>query len=270
MGHMNTRFYVARCNDAVTVLFAMVGVPAASMRIGEIHIRFHREAYASALLHMTAGFGRMGDDDAELVLCLWHSADDKLAATFRVRVRCVSGSWPRDALDRAAAMAVEMPPEAAPRSIGTGMIEQRPADLSRYTRIAISVINAADCDHHGRMLPQKLIGAVSDGVRQLTAPLRDIAAKHADPKPTKLGGAVLETRLVYIDWPRAGDCFQIHSGFTGADSRTMSLDHWLTDLQSGKLLGYVESVAVVFDLERRKIVGITDAARDEMRPLQMG
>jgi len=276
MGHMNTRFYLARCMEAVAVLFAKAGIPRAVasslVRPEETHIRFHREAHAANSLHITGGFSRLGDDDADAVFLLHHSLTGVLAASFRMRLQSLDGNgsrqeWPAEFVRLASALQVEVPKEAQARSTGHEPISAAPRDLSAHTRIMLGSLTGTDCGPDGRMLPLKFLGAAADGVRRLTAPLREIVVQHADTPPKNYGGAVLEFRLVHFDWPQLGDCIEIRSAFKGADSRVMRLEHWLLDALDGRPLGYQEVVAIVFDIDQRKIVGITEAAKAELDAL---
>lgn len=282
MGHMNTRFYVARCMEGLSVLFAFAGLPGlfapgatATAQVDEMHIRFHREAQAATPLYMTAGFSALGESNAEIVALLRHDAGGALAATFRIALHACTPAgdsivWPAPFAERAAALAMEVPPEAQPRSVRSGAAPSlgRSA-LDAHRRIALGSVAMSDCDAFGRMVPQKFMGAVADGIRGLTAPLREIVARHAETVPERFGGAVLESRIVLVGRPRAGDCFEVRSAFTGADARTFSLEHWMVDPAGGEVWGYMESVAIVFDLDRRKIVGITEAATAALRPLML-
>ena len=279
MGHMNTRFYLARSMQGMAVLFALAGLPGAiashrpaAVRLREMHIRFHREAPAATALHMTGGFVALGADDAEILLLLHHSHGGVLAASFRLRLSHVdadgkSAPWPAELRTKAATMMVEVPAEAQARSVSTGPLTVTAPDLAAHKRIAIGALELADCDATQLMLPQKFIGAVSDGIRQITAPLRQIIVDNADPTPARFGGAVLEFRIIYLEWPQVGDCFEIRSAFRGADKRTMAIEHWMVDAVTGRPFGFMESIAIVLDLERRKVVGITEPAQAELRPL---
>lgn len=277
MGHMNTRFYVSRCMEAVAVLLAKAGISRAialSLVLPEeIHIRFHREAHAANSLHITGGFSRLGKSDSDVVFLLHHSLTGALAATFRIRLASVDGTggdrspWPSGFNERAAQFMVDIPKEAQARSLDAEPVSATPPDLSAHTRIMLGSLTAQDCGPDGRMLPQKFMGAAADGIRRLTAPLREIVVEHAENPPEKFGGAVLEFRLVHHEWPQLGDCIEVRSAFKGADSRVLRLEHWLLDPISGRGLGYQEVVAIVFDLDQRKIVGISEKALEELKAL---
>ena len=283
MGHMNTRFYVARCMEGLSVLFAFAGLPGlfapgttATAQVEEMHIRFHREAQTATPLYMIAGFSAVGESNAEVVALLRRDIDGALAATFRIvlSISTPAGdsiAWPAPFPDRAAALAMEVPPEARPRGVKAGPAPSldEPSALGAHRRIALGSVATSDCDAFGRMVPQKFMGAVADGIRGLTAPLREIVARHAETVPERFGGAVLEFRIVHLGRPRAGDSFEVRSAFTGADAKTLSLEHWMVNPVGGQVWGYMESVAIVFDLDRRKIVGLTEAATAALRPLML-
>jgi acyl-CoA thioester hydrolase len=268
MGHMNTRYYLARCMEGATALLVIAGLAEglAATALRETHIRFHREARAATALHMEGGLARLDDNDAELLLMLRHSGDGSLAATFRVTL-AHEGPWPDAFRKRSTALVVDVPPQAKPRSVGSGVPERQ--DLERHTRIAMGAIMPADCDHRGRMLPQKFAGTVSDGVRQLTAPLREIVVEHAEAPVPNIGGAVLEMRVAHLGQPALGDLFEVRSAFRGGDARTLVLEHWMLDPRDGRRWGYMESIAVVFDIEKRVVVGITEAARAALKPFAL-
>ncbi|MBW6422542.1 thioesterase family protein [Rhizobium sp. XQZ8] len=283
MGHWNTQFYVARANEGLAALFGFRGLPglfapnsATTISFNEHHIRFHREAHGGAPLHMTGGFLEVTETTASAVLVLHHSESGQIAATFRVRVTHVhaadglaSRTWPAAFYEKASASRVEMPKEAAPRGTGDTPVSvtasrDRAIELN-LKRTAMSLIERDSCDAFGRMGPQRFIGAVGSGVKQLTGPLRAKVAELAETPPGKIGGAVLEFRILYGETPRIGDCFEIWAGLQKTDKRTMSLIFWMVDPFSGRVFGTMQSVAVVFDIDARAIVSISPAATEALK-----
>ncbi|MGK6317595.1 thioesterase family protein [Neorhizobium sp. DT-125] len=282
MGHWNTQYYVARSNEGLAMLFGFNGLPglfspdsATTLAFNEHHIRFHREAHAGAPLHISGGFLEIGETTAFAVLVLQHSESGQVAATFRVRVTHVHASdgvtplpWPAAFRDRASAALVETPKEAAPRGtndepVALTATRVRAIELC-LKRTAMSLIEQDSCDVFGRMAPQKFLGAVGGGVKQITGPLRALVAELAEAPPGKVGGAVLEFRIVYGDRPRLGDCFEIWAGLEKTDKRTMSLIFWMVDPFNGRVFGSMQSVAIVFDLDARAIVQISPAATEAL------
>lgn len=272
MGHLNVGFYVAKSMEGLIGLAAELGMPQAfspdapaTLIVREQHIRFLREAHPGAPLHMTGGVVEMGEDTARLLLLLRHRTGE-LAASFQTVVAHATARegrvfpWPERVRRRAAALAVDVPPGAAPKSIGLEPIESQ-AGLERaealgLKRTALGAVRAADCDAFGRMRTELMMARISDGIPHFFDGQRPGAAEGG----AKVGGAALEYRLVHLDWPRAGDRVELRSGPAGGDARFRRLIHWLLDPATGRPWGVAEAIAVSFDLETRKIITLSDEA----------
>lgn len=281
MGHMNVRFYVTKAMEGLIGLAAALGMtdafsPSAvsTLLVREQHIRFLREARPPAPLHMQGGVIEMGESDARFLLLLIHSATGEPAASFQLRVQHVTPRngrefpWPRRVRERAAALGVTVPDFAAARSVALTPFETT-ASLSRAEALDLITISAGallagDCDVFGRMNLEGFIARVSDGVPRLVSGIRRAVVDNAADRPARVGGAVLEYRLVNFDWPRAGDRLVVRSGLAGVDSRTQRLVHWMLDPHSGRPWGVAEAVAVTLDLDARKIVPISPEAQAAM------
>jgi len=278
MGHMNVRHYLVRAMEGLVGLAAELGLPHAfspyanaTLLVKEHHIRFLREAHAGAPLHMLGGVIEIGDSEARLLQLLVHSSTGELAATFQTTVVHATPRdgqvfpWPRIARDRAEALRVEVPEQARSRSIAldpfTPTASLPRADALGLTRIGLGGLLPSDCDVFGRMRAEQFIGRVSDGIGAFIHPFRDVVVEHAEPRPARTGGAVLEYRIAYLAWPGAGDRVEIRSGLIGTDARTMRVAHWMLDPATGEPWGTSEAVAITFDLDARKVVAVSDAAR---------
>jgi acyl-CoA thioester hydrolase len=272
MGHLNVGFYVAKSMEGLTALAAelgMVGAFAADARatliVREQHIRFLREARPGMALTMTGGVVEMGESGARLLFLLRH-ADGALAASFQTLVDHVTAQdarafpWPARVVARAEALRIEVPPEAAPRSIGLEPVESR-ASLARadelgLRRTGLGAVRANDCDLFGRMRTELMMARISDGIPHFLQG----RSLNGEPAGARAGGAALEYRLIHLDWPRAGDRVELRSGASGGDARFRKLTHWLLDPDSGRAWGAAEAIAVSFDLETRKIITLSDEA----------
>lgn len=278
MGHMNVRHYVVRAQEGLIGMAAELGLPHAfsphanaTLLVKEQHIRFLREAHAGAPLYMLGGVIEMGECEARILQLLIHPASGELAATFQTTVVHATPRdgqpfpWPKVARDRAEVLKVEVPERAQARSIDlspfTPTASLAQADALGLSRIGLGGLLPSDCDVFGRMRTEQFIGRVSDGIGTFIHPFRDIVVDHADHKPQRMGGAVLEYRIVHLAWPRAGDRIEIRSGLLGTDARTMRVVHWMLDPATGEPWGTSEAVAITFDLDARKVVPVTDAAR---------
>ncbi|WP_454761567.1 thioesterase family protein [Caulobacter segnis] len=278
MGHMNVRHYVVRAMEGLIGMAAELGLANAfsphanaTLLVKEHHIRFLREAHAGAPLTMLGGVIEMGETDAKILQLLIHPASGELAATFQTTVVHATPRegqpfpWPQVARDRAQALKVEVPEKARARSIDlspftpTASLDR--ADQLNLPRIGLGGLLPSDCDVYGRMRAEQFIGRVSDGIGAFIHPFRDVVVEHAEHKPARMGGAVLEYRIAYLAWPRAGDRVDIRSGLMSTDARTMRVVHWMLDPATGEPWGASEAVAITFDLDARKVVPVTDAAR---------
>lgn len=278
MGHMNVRHYVVRAQEGLIGLAAELGLPGAfsphanaTLLVKEHHIRFLREAHAGAPLTMLGGVIEMGETEARLLQLLIHPATGELAATFQTIVVHATPRegqpfpWPRIARERAKALMVEVPDKARARSLDlspfTPTASLARAEALKLPRIGLGGLLPSDCDVYGRMRAEQFIGRVSDGIGAFIHPFRDLVVEHAEHRPQRMGGAVLEYRIAYLAWPRIGDRIDIRSGLVGTDARTMRVVHWMLDPATGEPWGTSEAVAITFDLDARKVVPVTDAAR---------
>ena len=278
MGHMNVRHYVVRAQEGLIGLAAELGLPHAfsphanaTLLVKEHHIRFLREAHAGAPLTMLGGVIEMGETEARLLQLLIHPGSGELAATFQTTVVHATPRegqpfpWPKVARERARALKVEVPEKAAARSLDlspfTPTASLGRADALKLSRIGLGGLLPTDCDVYGRMRAEQFIGRVSDGIGAFIHPFRDLVVEHAEHKPQRMGGAVLEYRIAYLAWPRIGDRIDVRSGLVGTDARTMRVAHWMLDPATGEPWGTSEAVAITFDLDARKVVPVSDAAR---------
>jgi acyl-CoA thioester hydrolase len=124
-------------------------------------------------------------------------------------------------------------------------------------RIGAGAVAATDCDIFGRMRPDIFMGRVSDGVPTLGMALREMGAVPPSESGARVGGAVLEYRVAYHAWPRAGDRFVIRSGLAAVGDRTQRLVHWMLDPETGRPWATAEAIAIALDLETRKIIPIS-------------
>ena len=205
-----------------------------------------------------------------------HSDTGQPAATIQSRIAHVTArdgtafGWPAIVRERSKTLMVEVPSFAASRSVDlkpvTSEASLERANALNLTQISLGALLPQDCDVFGRMRPEQFIGRVSDGIGRLIAPFRDQVAKFADVPHGRIGGAVLEYRLIQLDWPRAGERMAIRSGLKGVDDKTLRVIHWMIDPYTGKAWGASEAIAITFDLDARKIVPISAAAKAALQP----
>ncbi|WP_332764828.1 thioesterase family protein [Phenylobacterium sp.] len=272
MGHLNVRFWVAKALEGLAGLAATLGMPhafaahgQATLAIRELHMRFLREARAGAWLQATGGVVEIGESDARLLVILRHASGEP-AATFQFRVEHATAAdlrpfpWPDRIRRRADELNVEVPAHAAARSIDLGPVTPTAslarADELKLMRIGLGVVGPSECDVFGRMSAERFIGRVSDGITRLFGEDRPGPDPVPGEPPPRLGGAVLEYRVLYLDWPRAGDGVELRSGIADSTPRIRRAVHWMVDPQSGRPWASSEAIAITFDLDKRKIIDI--------------
>ena len=282
MGHMNVRFYVARAMEGLVGLASALGLTSAfreranaTILVRDHHIRFLREARAGAPLHMVAGVLDIQECEARFLQLLIHSTTGELAASFQTVVTHSTArderAFPWSDSTRLAAerLMVQAPDRAAPRSLGLApsagracLVEAEALDM---VRLGTGAIGVGDCDVFGRVRPEVMVGRVSDGVPGLAAILRAGSNETVRERPSGIGGAVLEYRIAYLAWPRAGDRYVIRSGLAAVGDKTLNYVHWILDPETGRAWGSSEAVAISLDLAARTIVPISPADRDILR-----
>lgn len=271
MGHMNVRIYVEKAMEGLGRFAAAIHMPHAFHQAGlstlipaEHHIRYIREVHAGRPLSMT-GCVVEWDETSVLIYQDMRHADGRPAAAFRTRlVHAESRSgqpfpWSRKTRDALERLVDTPPPETAPRGLD---VTAPPCPASVATldtalnvgapEIGSGMVPPGHCDIHGRMLASWFMGRLSDSVPNLLYDWRHEVADKAGG--VRMGGAVLEYRMIYRRWPRAGDRFVVHSGLADVGEKTHKLAHWVLDPDTGLAWITSEAVAVTFDLDTRKVI----------------
>ncbi len=271
MGHMNVRIYVEKAMEGLGLLAAAMGLDNA-FREGatstlipvDQHIRYIREALPGRPLTMRAGLLEVGETDAVVYQEMRHG-DGRVAAAFRTRVRhAVARSgrpfpWPSRCLDRFEALRVTAPEETAPRSIDPDgpVLDDEVATRAAAEAVGVPLVGLGQVlphhvDVHGRMWAPWFMGRISDSVPNLLHDWRMRVGQVTGGVQT--GGAVLEYRLVYRDWPKVGDLLEVRSGLNRVEAKVHSLVHWVLDPLTGRPWLTSEAIAVTFDLTTRKVI----------------
>jgi acyl-CoA thioester hydrolase len=275
MGHLNVRFHVAHATEALGGLAAALGMPrafaprgASTLVVREHHIRFLAEARVGDGLHMTCGLTGMGESDAGAFQLLVHSGSGQPAAAFHTSLMHVRSAdaqpfpWPQASRARAEDLRIEVPEALRPRSLEPGRARRDAssagAEKAGMGRYACGLFGPEDCDVFGRVTAGALMGRLGDGAAHEIAMIRRLAGEA-------LGVAVVEYRLAYLDWPGAGDRYDIRSGLKTAEPRRLGFEHWVLNPGTGRPWALAEAVLLPFDLEARKSVTLDEAAVKRLR-----
>ncbi|WP_395644831.1 thioesterase family protein [Terricaulis sp.] len=287
-GHMNVRFHLERAFVGLAHFALALEMPRAfSASAGatlvplEAHVRFLKEARPGAPLAMHGGVVKLGESDATLCLDMRH-ADGAPSSVFTLRVTHADTRgfrpFPWSARTRAAAakLKVAAPAHAVARSIDMGKTPAE-ATLARAveigaTRIGGAVVNPDQCDAFGRLRAEHFTGRISDSVPNLLAGWRQQTAAHLSSTGPKVepAGAVVEARMVYRRWPRAGDLIEVYSGVAEVGDKTLRLAHWICDPETGAAWASMEAVALTFDTITRKAIAPSAEQRARMQARVVG
>lgn len=278
-GHLNVRFHFERAFSGLAHMARALELPRANTESAgstliaqEVHVRFIKEARPGAPLIMHGGVVDIGESDATLCLDMrHHDGAPGTAFTFKVRHVETRGlrSFPWSERTKAAAMRLTctLPDHAKPRSID---LSKPPAQASRQgaidlgaARIGGALVQPDQCDALGRLRGEHFPGRISDSVPNLLAPYRQAAAENgASP-----AGAVVEARVVFRRFPRAGELIEVHSGIVELGDKTLRLVHWVVDPESGAAWASMEAVALTFDTKTRKALTPSAEARARIEKL---
>ena len=273
MGHMNVRFYVAKMMEGLAELAHGVGLGHAfranaqsTLRPRDQHIRFIKEAQAGAPFTMTGCVLEVAEKSVLVYQQITHQSGEP-CASFRTWVDHVdvdtgaAFAWTAATRKRLEALKDEPPAATAPRSVDMSMAVRPSATMADADAIDAPVIGRGvvlppQMDLNGVMMPEFFIGRVSDSIAHLLRPWRETVAAEAATRgeTLRMGGAVLEYRIVYRRWPRAGDRFVIRSGRGFQKEKTHSFVHWIIDPDTGLAWCTSEAVAVSLNLDTRKII----------------
>ena len=268
MGHLNVRFYIAKCLDGLASFAAELGLPRAfaptattTVTLRQLFVRFLREAHVGAQLTSFGSVLRISESDAQLMMVMRHPTGEP-AAAFQLTVEHTSVAdrrpiaWPDAFQRRAATLMAEAPRYASPRTLNLEPFETTAsgerAKALDLTRIALTALSPADCDAFGRLRFDAFLARIGDGMPRL-APKREVipGMEH------RMGGAAVEYRLVLFETPRIGDRIELRSAIVEVASHYRRTAHWLLDPDSGKPWGVATNVGVSFDLQTRKLATLT-------------
>ena len=289
MGHMNVRFWVARCMDAIVQLGEDIGCGGA-FSVGATatlvpvrqHIKFLREARAGAPLFARGGIVAMADTTLTFYCEIVHSFSGEIGATFTTILSHVDAKtarafpFPKRVAAQAAALKIAIPHHGLPRSIDMDSevaTFEPSADLANgFVRVGLSGVLNDDVDVFNRLYTEGVIGRVSNAMPNLLSQWREeaiVEMSEIDGVPRTAGAAVLEYRLDYLAWPQMGDLTAVFSGLLEVGEKTMKLRHVLVDPLTGSPWSICEAVAVTLDLAARKIIATPPRAKAALEAMRV-
>ena len=271
MGHMNVRVYLEKAEEGLGCFAQAIGLPqayrpgsASTLLPQDQHIRFIHEVHPGRPLRMQGCVLDWDDTSVLLYQELRHN-DGRPAAAFRTRLRHVSAatgtpfSWSQQTRQHLANLTGTPPDDTRPRGLDLTVlpVADSIATLDTVTaggtpEVGRNLVLPGQCDAHGRLNSSGFMGRISDAVPNLLYDWRREVTARAPG--AQMGAAVVEYRLIYRRWPRAGDVMILHSALADANEKTHRLAHWLMDPLTGQAWVTSEAVALTFDLVHRKVL----------------
>jgi acyl-CoA thioester hydrolase len=285
LGHMNVQCYMARAGKANGQLLESVGLTrqlcethAATFRQVDVYCRFHREQFAGTVLQVLGGLLDLNDHGAKFYLEIRNPAGNQVAATFIIESALVTLAERKliefpDNIGAAKAEPMQIPEYGKPRSIKLEPpradvtlqeLQSRVIDLGalgmmsgRFER----TVEASECDSDGyfREGGNLMFGgkppAQDDDDDSFGPPILRTDEGH------RFGWAILETRSILLNVPRAGDLVSSIGADISIARKSRCSRRWTFDVTTGELLGINDAVAVALDLDARRAIEIPASVR---------
>ena len=258
-GHLNTRFYLGKVEQALPALLAAAG--GERRAIATQHLRFHKEVRAGTPLHATGRVLRWKADGGELLVTLVHSHGGEAAATCRI------------AFGNPARVASEVPDNARERGVSMAVLAGVDANGGRADalglhRTALTTVLIDQCDDAGVWRLSCAMGLIADASLHLRhGDWREVLARTAPGASGRIGNVLLEIGIVHHRWPRTGDRVEVRSALADCTARITRTAHWLFDPVDGLPWATVSTIGLPLDLDSRRAVALTAQAQDAFRAI---
>ncbi len=273
MGHMNVRFYLDRLMKGMVGFASHCGMASAfrenspsSLAPRDVHIRFMKEAHAGGPFFLRVGVMNHTETAVNIYAELVHGSGE-ICASYRALFDHIDTqtrqvfAWSPSVSEQFNLLLTTPPENTGPRSIDPNAEYRYGATVSEANTVGapqtgLSPVLPGNLDVFGWMAADEFVGCISDAASNLFSGYRDaIAASLAkDGITPRIGGAVVEYRLVYRKWPKAGDLISVRSALGQVLGKAREVHHWLLDPVSGEAWATTVAIALNFDLDTRKAV----------------
>ena len=257
LGHLNTRFYLAKVEQALPGLIPTHG--NAEQVVAAQHVRFHKEVRAGTALHATGRVLRWSERGGELLVSLRHSATGDLAATCRLRYGDPAQET-ADVSEPARERGLSLASLASVEASG------RRAEALGLDRTGLTTALPNECDAAGRWRLSATMGMIADASLHLRhGDWRDVLAHSAPGRPARIGNVLLEIGIVHHHWPRLNARVEVRSALADCTPRITRTAHWLLEPGTGRPWATVSAVGMPLDLDTRRPVALTPEAQAAFR-----
>ena len=180
----------------------------------------------------------------------------------------IAFAWSQRILARIESFKTTIPDICKTRSLDDAppvTFNEEAAKVKGMQFVSRGLIQHHETNAHGSMRLEYAFGKISDGVLHYMHVFPELADAYRADGPLKFSSAVLEARLNFHHFPRAGTAYNFHSGLSYADEKIRTLVHWVTDSRTGEPLWSMQAVACTMDLQARKMVRLSDETLKEIQ-----
>lgn len=246
LGHMNVRWYAHKAFAASTAMVERLGLGDAA--VVSAYTRHHHEQLLGNRLEVRSGV-LGGGGRLRLYHELRNSADDDLAATF-------VHEFDHPPIE---APTVELPEHGRPRSIAidTDAIGSAPAlEAVRSDDLAMRrprAVDAGEDTHGAERVPAWNAPSMFWGGEALEG---DGEWIRTTDDGVRFASATMESRLWIVELPAVGTRIQSFGAPIAVADKVSQHIHWAFALDTGALLGVMETVNLAFDMDARRAISI--------------
>ena len=298
LGHLNVRYYMSRAQAANRAMLDHLGLtPGALDSLGarlvqaDSYTRYHREQFEGAKLTVRGGVLEVGRGTLRAYFEIDNDAKGEVAASFILVMALVDRATraplalPDTVVAATAGLMTELPAHGQPRTVDLGTprldvsyeaVAARLGDeiADPMSRRMEATIAAEDCDDHGFL---------NDGEDMMFGMLRNMRPID-DGRPQlqqwgpptfttdeghRFGWASLETRIVRLAQPRAGDRVCSISAEIGLHDKVRHSRRWMFNMTDGQLVSMNDNIALALDLDARRPIAIPPSLRDQLERRHM-
>lgn len=270
-GHLNVQFYPDRFADAgAHALHALgLGPQAAAaaglgFRLVQEHVTFQRELRASDSISVYTGVAAADAQGLTLLHELVESTSGQVSSTSTQRLVVEGGQFPEAVLARAAQATIEVPQHARPRSVGDvapPILTLNAPGTQGLVEIRRGIVHPPECDATGRQRMRFLHGQFSDGAGHLWEAMGLPRDKMVD---RGFGSVVVELLLRPIRPVMAGTLVVIRSGVCAVAGKSIRVNHFMFDAETGETVATSDVTALLMDLTTRRAIALPEDVRAQV------
>ncbi len=286
LGHMNVRFYMERAQRANRALMAELGLAADAVAPARLvqhdtYTRYQREQFQGSTLTVSGGVLSAAPGAIGAYYEVANPAKGEIAATFVLVNSLVdpktgkTAPLPEAAVAAARGQVMPMPEHGRPRTLDLGAprldlaYEEVAARLSDdetdpMSRRSEWTVEPEQCDEHGFLADT---GSMMFGGWRM--PSAEEMRRHGPMTFVgdgghRLGWASLETRMVRVATPRAGDRLASIGAEIGLHPKVRHSRRWLFNVTTGELVSLNDNVSIALDLDARRSIEIPPSIREKL------